>query len=122
MAAVGAARSRLLPHGRRAASTLLRPHLPELHGAPLLKPRLARVDWEIRQEFQRSDDPDRTSPEHDWATPSFIAAVDPSARARQTVATDLDVAHVQGARRGFSFARAVDGVLTESECVDICGP
>ena len=85
----------------------------------MLKPRLARVDWELRQEFTREDDPDRTSPEHDWATPAFIAAVDPSRRARQTVATDFDVSHVQGYRQGFSFARAVDGVLTESECVDI---
>ena len=121
MAAVGAARSRMLPHVRRA-STLLRPHLPVLNAAPLLKPRIARVDWEVRQEFSREDDPDRTAPEHDWATPAFIGEVDPSRRARQTVATDLDVAHVQGARRGFSFARAVDGVLTESVCVDICGP
>ena len=64
----------MLHHGRRA-STLLRPHLPQLNNAPLLKPRLARVDWEIRQEFQRSDDPDRTAPEHDWATARDLSLI-----------------------------------------------
>ena len=87
----------------------------------MLKPRLARVDWEIRQEFQRSDDPDRTAPEHDWATPAFIGEVDPSARARQTVATDLDVAHVQGFRRGLVSRVLLMASLTSRSASTSCG-
>jgi prolyl 4-hydroxylase len=104
-------------YARRAA---LSTHLQQLlDGAPLPKPRLARVRWEKQQKFEVADDPDRAAQEHDWGLPGFIAAVDPAARAQQTTAEDIDVSHVKNCVPGFSFARVVDGVLRESECTEI---
>jgi len=92
-----------------------------LAGAPLPKPKLSSVgkSWELRQTFDEEDDPDRTDKKHDWTTPAFLTAVDPVARAPQTTAEDIDVSNVGGFVPDFSFARAVDGVLTEPECAEV---
>lgn len=92
-----------------------------LDGAPLLKPRLTRVNWELHQEFEECDDPDRTGPEYDWQLPGFIEAVDPVVRSGQTTAEEYDVSEVRGFVPGYSFARAVHGVLQEAECAEVLG-
>lgn len=113
--------------GRENRWTPLRPHAAaatrydplQLDGFPLVKPKVKNVDWEVEQLFHEADDPDRTAPKHDWEQPSFIARVDPVARAQETTARDIDVSSVKGCVPGFSFARAVGGVLQESECAEI---
>jgi len=79
--------------------------MPPLAGAPLCPPRLLETGWEEEQEFSAADDPDRVR--EPWAAPAF-------GRCGTTACTELPVT-----RRACTFARVVQGVLTEAQCAQL---
>jgi len=115
---LGSSRIEVPVLSRGLALTAAATKMQQIDVMPLSKPSLSRVRSEPSFEFA-TEDPDCTATKYHRESPSFFEAVNPIARAHQTTVEEIDVSRVNGFVPGYSFARAVGGVLQETECTEV---